>query len=339
MYEKEFISPHPFNLECGKTLNKITIKYTVSCKERADKKVIWICHALTANANPSEWWNTLVGSGKLFDPQQHYIVCANILGSCYGSTGPSSNNEHGKPYLLDFPPITIRDLVQAHELLREHLKINSIELLIGGSNGGFQAIEWAVSNPYIIKNLCLIATNAIVSPWCTAFNQSQRLALKADPTFTMNSDPGGGKAGLAAARSIALLSYRSYSGYNRTQNEEEENADFLIAKKASSYQNYQGKKLVERFNAYSYYTLSLNVDSHNIGRGRGGLEKSLKRITAKTLCIAIDSDLLFPQREMKRVADGIERCAMEVISSEYGHDGFLLEYKQLEEKIKRHIPL
>src|SRR5574344_461737 len=339
MYQKEYIYPQPFVLECGKVLNNITIRYTVSCNESADKKVIWICHALTANANPEEWWSSLVGPGKFFDTDKYFIVCANILGSCYGTTGPVSNNKNGKPYLLNFPLITIRDLVKAHEILRHHLSVNSIDLLVGGSNGGFQAIEWAVSNPERIRNLCLIATNAIVSPWCTAFNQSQRLALEADPTFTMNSELSGGKAGLAAARSIALLSYRSYSGYNSTQNEERENADFLIAKKASSYQNYQGKKLVKRFNAYSYYTLSLNVDSHNIGRNRGGVEKALKRITANTLCIAIDSDLLFPLLEMQRIAKGIKRCSLEIISSEYGHDGFLLEYKQLEERIKKHIPL
>jgi Homoserine acetyltransferase len=239
--------------------------------------------------------------------------------------------------MLNFPIISIRDLVTAHELLRLHLGIQKIDLLIGGSNGGFQAIEWAIQNPDIIDNLCLIATNAVVSPWCTAFNESQRLAIKSDKTFMQQHDINGGKSGLAAARSIALLSYRSYSGYQVTQQEQDEN--FFMAKRASSYQDYQGEKLVNRFDAYSYYFLSLGVDTHNVGRNRGGVKRALQSIKSKTLCIAIDSDILFPVEEMKIIAQNVPSATLEIISSSYGHDGFLLEYKQISESIKKHIKI
>lgn len=332
MRDKNYYYDGKLPLEQGGFLEGINIRYNISCDNPEGKKIIWICHALTANSDAEQWWDTLVGSGKFFDTDKYYIVCANILGSCYGTTGPSC---YPKASYKDFPLVTIRDLVAAHELLRKHLGIEKIDLLIGGSNGGFQAIEWAVSNPSVIDNLCLIATNAIVSPWCTAFMEAQREAIRLDPTFASCENISGGASGLALARAIALISYRSYEGYGKTQ--KEENPDFLIARRAVSYQQYQGKKLVDRFDAYSYYSLAQGVDTHNIGRGRGGVEAALGRITAHTLAIAIDSDILFPVSESKRIAENVPDCALEIISSDFGHDGFLLEYKQLASTIKKHI--
>jgi homoserine O-acetyltransferase len=218
-------------------------------------------------------------------------------------------------------------MVKAHELLRRHLGIAHIDLLVGGSSGGFQAVEWAVSNPEVIKNLCLICCNARISAWGTAFNESQRMALLADESFTAQTSVAGGKKGLECARSIALLTYRSYDGYAKTQSEDDENC--FLAKRAASYQQYQGQKLSNRFNAYSYYYLTLGLDTHNVGRGRNGVAKALSRITANTLCIAIDSDVLFPVSEVEMMATHIPNAALEVISSTFGHDGFLLEYAQL----------
>lgn len=334
MTEHNYIHKGKFELEAGGVLEDINIRYHTSCESPSGKKVIWICHALTANSDPSEWWDTLCGPGLLFDTDKYFVVCANILGSCYGTTGPSN---YAKAPMRQFPLVTIRDLVAAHEVLRRHLGIDKIDFLVGGSNGGFQSIEWAVSNPGLIENLCLLATSAIVSPWCTATLEAQRMAILADKTFDEQKDLHGGAAGLAAARSMALTTYRNYDGYTATQAESDEN--FLLAHRAVTYQQYQGQKLVNRFDAYSYFTLTLGVDTHNIGRGRGGIEAALKRISAKTLCIGIDSDILFPVKESAQIAEGVQDGRLEVITSAFGHDGFLLEYKQIGEAIKKHYEL
>lgn len=318
MKEHTYIYNEPFLLESGSVLSGIRIHYHCSQGSWAGRKVVWICHALTANSNPLEWWPTMVGPGKFLDPGREYIICANVLGSCYGSTQPRSK---------DFPLITIRDMVKAHELLRLHLGIEHIDLLTGGSSGGFQALEWAIGNPSLAGALCLIACNARISPWATALNESQRMALLADPTFGPEEEPMAGRRGLAAARSIALLSYRSYAGYCQTQSEHQD--DILIASKACSYQQYQGKKLADRFSPYSYYTLTFSLDSHNVGRNRGGTGKALSRIKTRTLCIGIDSDILFPLSEMETLARHIPGAVLEVISSDFGHDGFLLEHEQI----------
>ncbi|MDR3133631.1 MAG: homoserine O-acetyltransferase [Prevotellaceae bacterium] len=321
-----------FPLENGGELPELEICYHTSSENAAGKPVIWICHALTANSNPEEWWGTLVGAGKYFDTEKYFIICANILGSCYGSTGPQSPGlPGGKPYLLGFPLVSIRDMIAAHELLRAHLGIERIDLAIGGSSGGFQALEWAVACPSLIRNICLIACNARISPWGAAFNESQRMALKADATFEAQENISGGEKGLECARSIALLSYRSYAGYGLSQAEADD--DCLLAQRACSYQRYQGKKLSARFNAYAYYYLTLSLDTHNVGRGRGGVEKALSGVKAKTLCIGIDSDVLFPISEMQYMAEHIPDAKLEIISSAYGHDGFLLEYEQISKQL------
>lgn len=334
MLKKEYIHKGIFPLEAGGQLIDIHICYHVSHEAIMGRKVIWICHALTANSNAEEWWDTLVGEGKLFDTSKYYIVCANILGSCYGTTGPS--NYIPAP-MCSFPLVTIRDLVAAHEVLRKHLGIESIDMLVGGSNGGFQSVEWAVSNPQLIKNLCLLATSAIVSPWVTATVEAQRMAIEADATFRAQKSLKGGSKGLAAARSMALTTYRNYEGYLRTQKEPDE--EFLQAHRAVTYQQYQGEKLVRRFDAYSYYSLTMGVDTHNVGRGRGGLISALQRISAKTLCIGIDSDILFPLSESATIADNVQNGRLEVIQSNFGHDGFLLEYEQISKAILKHFDI
>ena len=318
MKETIFYYKDPFKLECGDVLPGIKITYHCSEGSPEGRKVVWICHALTANSNPQDWWPALVGLGKYFDPAKQFLVCANVLGSCYGSTGPDA---------AGFPLVTIRDMVKAHELLRDHLNIHTIDLLIGGSSGGYQALEWSITSPDLIKNLCLIACNARVSPWGTALNESQRMALRADPSFGQSHDPRGGKRGLAAARAIALLSYRSYEGYGKTQ--AELSVDALLASRACSYQQHQGEKLTRRFCPYSYYSLTLSLDSHNVGRGRQSVEIALSGIRARTLCIGIDSDLLFPVTEIEFMARHIPGAALDIITSDFGHDGFLLEHEQI----------
>ena len=335
MVRKEYIHKDVFEFEAGGQICGLKVVY--HCSERLwqkndDRKVIWICHALTANSDAEDWWPELVGPGKLFDTEKHFVVCANMLGSAYGSSGPSSiNPETGKPYFLDFPRITVRDIVKANDLVRRHLGIGHIDLMIGGSIGGFQSLEWSIMEPEIIKKAVYIACGARVTPWLTAFNESMRMALEADPTFRKCADLHGGEAGLRCARSIALISYRSYEGYNSTQKELDENC--LFADRAGSYQRYQGKKLSDRFDAYSYWYLCGSVDSNNVGRGRGGVEASLGKIRTECTVIGIDSDRLFPVEEQKLIAESIPGAVYHEITSRFGHDGFLLENDQLTEII------
>jgi homoserine O-acetyltransferase len=317
-----------FELELGQELPGLEIGYhTFGRLNKERNNVVWVCHALTANSDVLDWWKGLFGENNYFNPEDHFIVCANILGSAYGTTNPLSINPvTGQPYFLSFPKITVRDMIKAHQLLAKHLEITSVEVLIGGSLGGQQAMEWAIIEPDFIKNLILIATNARHSPWGIAFNESQRLAISADRTFYAGS-PDGGKKGLKAARSIALLSYRGYKTYTVSQQEESDavNDDF----RAASYQNYQGEKLVNRFNAYSYWYLTKTMDSHNVGRNRNGIEKALSLIKARTLVIGIKSDVLFPVEEQQYLFRHIPKSAFAEFDSFYGHDGFLIETEAL----------
>ena len=322
-----FHFPSEFPLESGKSLPSLSISYHTFGTLTPTSKVIWVCHALTANSDVSDWWNGLFGAGDLFDKPEYFIVCANIIGSCYGSTGPLSDHLPSSHVYLKFPAITPRDMAHAHQLLKQELGIDQIYLLIGSSLGGHQAQEFSYLLKEKLEKLVLIATNARHSPFGIAFNESQRLTILADETFEQEI-PEGGLKGLKAARSIAMLSYRSYEGYLKTQAEtSNEHTDNF---KASSYQAYQGQKLVNRFNAYSYWYLSKAMDSHNIGRNRSSIEEALGNISAKTLVIGISSDLLFPVSEQALLAEHIPNAHLEIIDSIFGHDGFLVETKTLE---------
>lgn len=320
-------------LESGEQLEDLSISYTTYGTVNADaSNIIWICHALTANADPGEWWPGLVGEGRFYNPDNYFIVCANVLSSCYGSTGPTSIiPHHHHNYFWEFPQVTIRDMVLAHELLRQHLGINRIHTLIGGSLGGMQVLEWTISHPELFDHVVMLATNARHSAWGIAFNESQRLAIKADPTWNQNT-PKAGAAGLKAARAIALLSYRGYETYDRSQTEDDLNK--IDHYKASSYQNYQGEKLVNRFSSHSYWYLTKAMDSHNVGRGRVNVESALKAVPNKILVIGISSDVLFPVSEQKYLADTMPNAVYQEIDSFYGHDGFLIETEKIEELIK-----
>ncbi|MGN6639430.1 MAG: homoserine O-acetyltransferase family protein [Mucilaginibacter sp.] len=317
-----------FKLESGKELKELEIGFHTYGKLNKNRdNVVWVCHALTANSDVFDWWKGLFGNNDHFNPDAHFIVCANILGSPYGTTSPLSINPvTGLPYYLAFPQISVRDVIKAHQLLAGHLGINDIKIIIGGSLGGQQALEWSIIEPERIKNLILIATNARHSPWGIAFNESQRLAIAADRSFYANK-PDGGAKGMKAARSIALLSYRGYKTYSVTQQEEDDKK--VDGFKASSYQNYQGDKLVKRYNAYSYWYLTKIMDSHNVGRGRHSVEKALSLIRARTLVIGIKSDLLFPIEEQQYLFRHIPKAAFAEFDSFYGHDGFLIETEVL----------
>ncbi len=323
---------HPFELESGARLPELTIAYHTYGHLNAEKSnVIWVCHALTANSDVFDWWAGLFGESSLFNPNDHFIVCANVLGSCYGSTGALSENpQTQKPYGHDFPVLTVRDLVQAHKLLKTHLEIEKIHTMLGCSLGGMQALEWAFELGTELRHLMLFATNAQSSPWLIAFNESQRWAIENDPTWQTDS-PKAGIEGMKIARSIALLSYRHYITYANTQSEDtnEKTTDF----RACSYQRYQGQKLADRFNAYAYWHLSKIMDSHNIGRGRDTVTEALQKVQAQTLVVGMPTDLLFPIEEQIFLAKHIPHAMFASLESGYGHDGFLIEKEKLSQII------
>ncbi|MES2881472.1 MAG: homoserine O-acetyltransferase [Bacteroidota bacterium] len=324
----------PFHLEAGGLLPEITIAYHTWGKlTAAGDNVIWICHALTANANAADWWKGLVGDGCAFDSAKNFIVCANIIGSCYGSTGPLSiNPETGKAYLHSFPAITIRDIVAAHEVLRQHLGIKKIALLAGGSLGGYQVLEWSLLQPAIIEKQFLIVTSAKETAWGIAIHTAQRMAIETDERFA-NEKHDGGEKGLATARAIGMLTYRNYKSFVQTQTDDDKNklSDF----RASSYIKYQAKKLTQRFNAYSYYTLINAMDTHNIARNReGNVKDVLQRIIQPTLVIGITGDVLCPVEETAFLASNLADTKFVAIDSLYGHDGFLVEVSLITKHIK-----
>lgn len=334
------MSPHVFHypkrfvLESGLSLPQLDIAYHTYGKLNAERSnVIWAVHALTANSDVLDWWKGLFGKDCLFDPDKYFIVCANNLGSCYGTTGPLSiNPDTGEAWYGYFPQITIRDMAHALDLLSTHLGIARIHTLIGGSQGGQIAQEWLIENPGLAEHLILVATNAQHSPWGIAFNESQRLAIRADRSYFANT-PDGGAKGLAAARSIALLSYRNYHTYHHTQSHDGDAQPGQHP--ASSYQRYQGEKLVKRFNAYAYVRLLDAMDSHHVARNRAyAVETVLGTIQAKSLVISLSSDLLFPPSEQKLLAKALKAARYHEIDSLYGHDGFLIETAKLSDLIQ-----
>ncbi len=318
-----------FQLESGNHVSGFQLAYQTFGKLNSEKdNVVWIIHALTGNSDPTVWWSGIVGKDRVINPEKHFIVCANCLGSHYGSTSPLSiNNENGIPYFHHFPILTNKDVVCAFDLLRQYLQIDKIKLLVGASLGGQQALEWAIQHPEIITSLCPIGTNARHSAWGIAFNESQRMAIETDPSWKEHH-PNAGKEGMKVARSVALLSYRTSKGYNLSQTDMEEKIDHY---KVTGYQRYQGEKIASRFNAFSYWYMTKMMDSHNVGRKRSSIENALSQITSRTTVIGIDSDLLFPLEEQEFLVRHIHQATLKTIKSHFGHDGFLTESDKVSE--------
>lgn len=329
---QKYIHNQAFPLENGQTLPQVEIAYHTYGKPNADQSnVIWVCHALTANSDPVDWWHGLFGKNKLFDPEKYFIVCTNILGSCYGSSGPLTiNPETGKPYYSTFPQVTIRDMVKAHQILKAHLGITKVHLGIGGSMGAYQLLEWSYTEPELFNKLFVLVTSPQESAWGIAIHEAQRLAIEADPTWQDDS-PNAGAAGLKAARGIGMLTYRNYQTFKATQTDNEEKLDGF---RAASYISYQGQKLVKRFNAQTYRILSKAMDSHNLSRGRGKMEDVLAQIKPETTVIGISSDILCPIDEQKYLAEHLGNGRLVEIDSPYGHDGFLVEAEKISEVLK-----
>jgi len=327
MTQEIFHSSEPLTLESGEMLSQYHLAYTTYGQLNPEKSnVIWVVHALTGDSKAAEWWNGLIGEDKFFDPANHFIICANLLGSNYGSSNPfSTNPETGEAYFYDFPQVTPRDLAASLEALRIHLGLEKIHTLIGGSLGGQVALEWAVTLGQKLKNAVILASTAKTSPWVIGFNETQRMAIESDCTWG-NREEEAGKKGLETARAIAMLSYRSPADLRIKQSDKEEKLDGF---RSSSYLRYQGQKLANRFNALSYWTLTKAMDSHDLGRNRGGVEAALSQIDARVLAIGVNSDILFLPQESQFISQKVKRGTYKEIDSTAGHDAFLIEFEQL----------
>ncbi len=345
---KIFHDKTPFPLECGEVLAEVEIAYhTYGTLNAAKDNVVWVFHALTGNSDAADWWNGMIGEGKFFDPTEHFIVCGNMIGSHYGSTSPLSiDPKTGLCYGRSFPTITVRDVVNGFIRLAQHLDIQRVTMGIGGSMGGQQVLEWAIMQPNFFENIAVIACGVKMTPWAVALNETQRMAIEADPSVsaenlahaTRDDLLKAGAKGMEAARAIGMLSYRSYEGYNIAQVDDEDRIDVF---KVQNYQRYQAYKLRKRFNALSYISISKTMDSHNVGRDRGGIHKALSKIKSNTLIVGIQTDILFPLEEQAQIAAHIPHAKLKLIHSKFGHDGFLIEFDQmldlLEKFMKRKV--
>jgi len=325
-----------FPLELGGAIDDVNICYHTYGKLNAAKdNVIMVIHALTANSEVADWWNGLFGIGNFFDPEKYFIICANNLGSPYGTTSAKTiNPKTGKRYGLKFPTITIKDTARLQLLLLEELNITNVKFLMGGSCGGNIAQEMTIISPDTFENMILLCCSAQETPWVIGIHESQRIALRADPSLQVNSAKAG-QDGLRAARAMALPFYRSHISFKVRQSED------LIGKtndfKASSYIKYQGQKFIQRFDAHCYYKLLSVLDTHNVGRQRGGIQSALSLIQTNTLILGFDSDILIPVDEQKILREYIPFSKLEVIKSLFGHDAFLIESDKIREVIKGHF--
>lgn len=353
--------PGEFVLENGSKLGPIKIAYeTYGRLNKNRDNVILIEHALTASAhaagrhshsddNPG-WWDSMVGPGRAFDSDKYYIICSNLLGSCYGTTGPSSlNPKTKKSYGYSFPVITIRDIVGVQKRLVDHLGVNSILCIAGGSMGGMQAIEWALLWPEFVKSVILIASGAWSSPQSIAIHKVGIQAIKDDPNFSDGHYYGkqSPDKGLAIARMIGHITYLNDKMLwekfgRRSDNIQDMKSSFKYRFEVEKYLQYQGKKFVTRFDANSYIYIMRAIDMYDASEGRTNLDESFNRLKIiKALVISFTSDWLFPSYQSKELVSALRanniNTIYKEIKSQYGHDSFLLKYKQLTPPIRRHL--
>jgi homoserine O-acetyltransferase len=328
--------PGVLNLERGGRLEGVRVAYrTWGSLDASCSNAVWVCHALTGSADADEWWGPLFGTGRTLDPARDFIVCANILGSCYGTTGPGSVDPGtGLRYGPDFPAITVRDMVQVQRELADALGIRKIRLVLGGSLGGMQALEWAIMDPDRVGAIAPIAVSGRHSAWCIGLSEAQRQAIAADPRWRGGryepDDPPA--AGLAAARMVAMCTYRSQPSLERRfgrRLQGDGNDLFAI----ENYLRYQGSKLVHRFDANSYMVLTRAMDTHDVARGRGEFGAVLGSIGVRALVVSVDSDVLYPPHEQMELADGLPNAEFWTLHSDDGHDAFLIEMEALDERL------
>lgn len=344
--------PDKIKLESRKKLGPIDIAYETYGELNEEKSnTILVCHALSGDAHAAGWhegdekpgwWDNMIGPGKTFDTEKYFVICSNILGGCKGTTGPPSiNPETGEPYGLDFPVITVSDMVKVQKKLIDHLKIDRLLAVTGGSLGGMQALQWAVSYPDSCRFSIPIATTPRSSPQQIAFNEVRRRAVMSDPKWK-NGDYYGDeppKKGLSLARMIGHITFLSDESMRqkfgrRLQDKKDYSFDFTPDFEVESYLHYKGGTFVERFDANSYLYITRAIDYFDLTEGGGkSLAESFENVEAKFLVIAISSDWLYPPYQSKEIVRGLEANNVDVayseIKSSYGHDAFLLEPGQL----------
>ena len=349
-----YIYDGAFALENGAVLRDAQLRYQTYGSLNADRSnVVVVCHALTGNASLHAWWGDLLGPGRAFDTDRYFIVCSNILGSCYGSTGPASiNRATGKVYGPDFPDVSVKDTVRLQLLmLQNDLEVNSIQAVIGGSFGGMQAMEYAAqagSSTYgdffskdgapLLRSVVPIACGAAHTAWQIGVSEVQRQAIYKDPHWA-SGRPDQATAGLEVARQIGMISYRTPLGYegkfSRAKQTAESPAYGSAAHwKVKSYLEYQGVKFLDRFDPVTYVKMTEQMDSHDLARGRAETtDLVLKEIQIPALIMGIDSDVLYPLYEQEHLAKHMPNGELKVIRSDDGHDGFLLEQDQVGQHI------
>lgn len=326
-----------FTLESGARLREAPVAYqTWGTLNEAGDNAIVVCHALTGNTAIDEWWGDLLGPGRVLDPNCHFIVAANVPGSPYGTVSPLSvNPDTGTPYGPAFPVFTVRDCVRLHQVLLDLLGVNQVQLVIGGSMGGMQVLEWALLGEEYVQAIVPIAVGGRHSAWCIGWSEMQRQAIYADPRWRGGAyDPADGPtAGLSVARMAAMISYRSQASFQerfgriRMTGEEEE--VFSI----ESYLRYQGLKLTQRFDANCYVRLTQLMDSHDVSRGRGAYPEVLRRITQPALVIGITSDILYPLPEQEELYTYLPDAELYVLDSADGHDAFLIDVDAINRRV------
>ncbi|MAZ52487.1 MAG: homoserine O-acetyltransferase [Trueperaceae bacterium] len=335
----------PLELVLGNHLDHVAVTYeTYGQLNAKGTNAILICHALTGSAHAAGrhesqqlpgWWDPLVGPGKALDTNHYYVISSNVLGGCYGTTGPSSiNPSTGKPYGLEFPRYTIRDMVEVQARLVKHLGVTSLATVIGGSMGAMQVLEWAVMYPELVRSIIPIASGSRHSAWAIGLNEVARRAITADPTwqggnYQLASQP---ESGLGLARAIAMLSYRSFDSLEAKFGRERVSASrelLDVGFEIESYLAYQGVKLVERFDANTYLYITRAMDDFDLSEGRGRLGDVLEGVNIPTLVMGISSDVLYPENEQKGLVDALPQADYARINSPHGHDAFLIEFPQI----------
>lgn len=335
--ERRFLTLDALPLESGGVISPVTIAYQSWGTLNSDRSnAILINHALTGWSDVNAWWPEMVGPGRPFDTDRYFIVCPNVVGGCQGSTGPSSLAPDGRRYGSRFPELTIRDMVLAERLFAQSLGIEIFQLAVGPSLGGMRSLEWAITYPNEIRAICTIGSSAIATGDQIGTASIQLRAIKADPHFhggDYYEKDHGPEEGMGIARRIAHLTYRTEIEMDmRFGALGQPDGRFQV----ESYLDHHAVKLSRRFDANTYIALTRAMMTHDVGRGRGGVAAALSRVKAQVVAVAIDSDRLFPPRLQREIVEGLPgRSHLEVISSPFGHDGFLIEVERVGDVIRK----
>lgn len=344
------IAEHP--LENGVTLREapVAVETWGRLNDRGDNALV-VCHALTGNTDVAAWWGGLLGPGRAFDTKRFFVVCLGVPGSPYGTPSPlTTNPDTGQPYGAAFPRVTIRDAVALHRRALETLGVRRVAAAVGGSMGGMHVLEWAFQKTEdgqdFVRAIAPIAVGGRHTAWQIGWSEAQRQAIYADPHWNGGRyDPSAPpSAGLAAARMMAMVSYRSRGSFAaRFGRERAANANGEANDEASfavqSYLRYQGQKLTQRFDANCYVRLTEQMDTHDIARGRGAYPDALRQIAQPALVVGIDTDVLYPLAEQEELAAHLPNARLEVLASPHGHDAFLIEQDDLNALLRAWRPL